>query len=386
MEAIELSVIMPCLNEERTLGTCIDKARACIERLGIRGEVIIADNNSTDSSADVARAHGARVVPAVQPGYGAAILAGIDAARGQFVIMGDADDSYDFSSLAPFVESLRAGADLVIGNRFSGGIAPGAMPPLHRYLGNPLLSAIGRLFFGVRIADFHCGLRGFNRARIMALGLHCPGMEFASEMVVKAALAGYAIREVPTTLAPDGRDRPPHLRSFRDGWRHLQFLMLYSPRWLFLYPGLAIFLFGGVATLRLMRGPVTLGTVTFDIHTLLYAAATCILGLQMVVFAVLIRVIGTGFGRLPERARLARAVDHFTLERGLLFGLLAALAGLAWTAHAVWQWGQADFANLDPTVTMRQTIPAVTLLIIGVQLAISSLFLGAVQLYLASRS
>ncbi len=386
MENIELSVVMPCLNEERTLGTCIDKALACFERLGVQGEVVIADNNSTDNSASIAIAHGARVVHATQPGYGAAILAGIDATRGRFVIMGDADDSYDFSALAPFLAALRAGADLVIGNRFAGGIAPGAMPPLHRYLGNPLLSAIGRLFFGVKVADFHCGLRGFHRDRIIALGLHCPGMEFASEMVVKAALAKYEIREVPTTLTPDGRDRPPHLRSFRDGWRHLQFLLLYSPRWLFLYPGLTVFLCGVVLILLLMTGPVSIGTVTFDIHTLLYSAATCIIGLQMVVFAVLIRVIGTGFGRLPEPARLARGVDYFTLERGLVFGLVAAVTGLAWTAHAVWQWGQVDFSNLDPTVTMRQTIPAVTLLIIGVQLAISSLFLGAIQLYQASRT
>ncbi len=382
----ELSVVMPCLNEERTVAVCIDKAFAAMKACGVEGEVIVADNASTDRSVEIARAHGARVIDVAERGYGAALRHGISAARGTWVIMGDADDSYDFSDFAPFLAALRAGDDLVMGNRFAGGIERGAMPWHHRYLGNPVLSFIGRLFFDAPIGDFHCGLRGFNRERILALDLTAPGMEFASEMVVKASLAGYRISEVPTTLVKDGRDRAPHLRSFRDGWRHLQFLLLYSPRWLFFYPGLVALAAGVLLSARLAIGPIELAKVTLDIHSLLYTAALAVIGLQMLFFAVLVRLIGMGYGRLPQAAHVESLVSYFTLERGLVAGVLMMLAGLLWTGHAVWEWGQADFANLDPTVTMRHTIPAVALLIMGSQTVMSSFFLAALQRYQESRT
>ena len=259
---MELSIVMPCLNEEQTVGICIDKALASLAEMDIEGEVVIADNNSTDHSREVAERHGARVVRVADKGYGAALIGGIRAAEGTYVIMGDADDSYDFSNLKPFVEQLRDGFSLVLGNRFKGGIEPGAMPPLHRYLGNPILSFLGRLFFRASVGDFHCGLRGFNRQRMLELDLNCRGMEFASEMVVKASLANYRISEVPTTLQPDGRDRAPHLNSWRDGWRHLRFLLLFSPRWLFFYPGLLAFLVGILLTTALGIRPIQVGDVT----------------------------------------------------------------------------------------------------------------------------
>ena len=269
---------MPCLNEAETLAICVRKARGFLDASRIQGEVIVADNGSQDGSVAIALQEGARIVPVAARGYGAALLGGIADARGRYIIMGDADDSYDFSDLGTFVEQLRAGADLVVGNRFRGGIAPGAMPLLHRYLGNPILSFLGRLFFFVKIGDFHCGLRGFNRDRILALGLRTTGMEFASEMVVRSALAGYRIAEVPTTLRPDGRSRPPHLRTWRDGWRHLRFLLMYSPRWLFFYPGLALLAFGLIGTVLLLPGRFYIGSVGIDIHTFIVACISILLG------------------------------------------------------------------------------------------------------------
>ncbi|MSX34697.1 MAG: glycosyltransferase, partial [Actinobacteria bacterium] len=256
---MELSVVLPCLNEAETLAVCIRKARASMNELGIDGEVVIADNGSTDGSQDIARSEGARVVDVPTRGYGAALIAGITDAKGTFVIMGDADDSYDLSNLGPFIEALRGGAELVMGNRFAGGIAPGAMPALHRYLGNPVLTAVGRVLFRSPVKDFHCGLRGFRRDAILELDLRTTGMEFASEMVVKATLNKLTIVEVPTTLSPDGRSRPPHLRTWRDGWRHLRFLLLYSPKWLFLYPGIVVFLLGLILGGALLRGPINVG-------------------------------------------------------------------------------------------------------------------------------
>ncbi|MGQ3257417.1 MAG: glycosyltransferase family 2 protein, partial [Microbacterium aurantiacum] len=263
---LELTILMPCLNEAETLEVCIRKARGFLERSGIEGEVLISDNGSTDGSQELAARLGARVTHAPRRGYGAALINGIETARGRFIIMGDADDSYDFENLQPFVDRLREGADLVMGNRFAGGIAPGAMPPLHKYLGNPVLSGIGQLFFRPNVGDFHCGLRGFNRDRIAALGLQTTGMEFASEMVVKATLArpNYRIEEVPTTLKKDGRSRPPHLRSWHDGWRHLRFLLIFAPRWLFVYPGLVAFLLGALAVGVLAFGGIEIGGVGFD--------------------------------------------------------------------------------------------------------------------------
>src|SRR5271165_1983666 len=267
-EACEFTILMPCLNEAETLANCISKARAFIARSGCTGEVVIADNGSTDGSEAIAEANGARVVHVVERGYGSALLGGIRAARGRYVIMGDSDDSYDFSDLDAFVDKLRDGHALVMGNRFKGGIKPGAMPPLHRYLGNPVLTTVGRIFFRSPCGDFHCGLRGFDRAAILGLDLQAPGMEFASEMVVKATIHNLNIAEVPTTLWPDGRTRPPHLRSWRDGWRHLRFLLLFSPRWLFLYPGIGLMVAGAIMMAWLLPAPRTIGGVTFGIHTL----------------------------------------------------------------------------------------------------------------------
>jgi len=286
----ELTILMPCLNEAATVGSCVAKARGFLERAGIAGEVLVADNGSEDGSSALAQQAGARVVQVAERGYGAALAAGIAAARGRYVIMGDADDSYDFSRLEPFVDKLRQGYPLVVGNRFKGGIRPGAMPPLHRYLGNPVLSFVGRLFFGAGVGDFHCGLRGFDRAAVRSLDLRTPGMEFASELVVKAALAGWRIAEVPTTLHPDGRGRPPHLRSWRDGWRHLRFLLLFSPRWLFLYPGLVLLVLGVALTTALYFAPLRVFGAGLDIHSMLYASAAALLGMQLCLFALFARV------------------------------------------------------------------------------------------------
>jgi glycosyltransferase involved in cell wall biosynthesis len=382
MSAVELTVLLPCLNEARTVATCVIAARRFLMESGVAGEVLVADNGSTDGSQDLARRAGARVVHVPRRGYGAALRAGIEAARGRYVIMGDADDSYDFSALQAFVDSLRGGAQLVIGNRFRGGIAQGAMPPLHRYLGNPVLSFVGRLFFRAGIGDFHCGLRGFPREAMRRLALVSPGMEFASEMVAKAALAGLRIEEVPTTLRPDGRDRPPHLRTWRDGWRHLRFLLLFCPRWLFLYPGLALMTLGlgGFALGATgMRESFPLG-----IHSLLYMAAATVLGAQMVQLALLTKWVGIMSGVVPPQRWLTRLSPYLKLENGLLAGLLLAFVGLAWSAWLTWDWGAAGFGALDPGQTMRVAIPAVTLMILGAQVAAGSLFAGALNFSWAS--
>jgi glycosyltransferase involved in cell wall biosynthesis len=378
---MELTILMPCLNEAETLATCIRKAQSFLRDSGIFGEVVVADNGSTDGSQRIANESGARVVDVAQKGYGAALLGGIHAAHGRFVIMGDADDSYDFSRLMPFVEELRRGSDLVMGNRFRGGIAPGAMPFLHRYLGNPVLSFLGRLFFGVRARDFHCGLRGFDRERILALGLATPGMEFASEMVVKASLEKYQIAEVPTTLRPDGRSRPPHLRTWRDGWRHLRFLLVHSPRWLFLLPGFALTVLGALAMMVIAVRSVEIGGVNLDIHTLSYAGAVLVLGMQMVLFAVLTKLMGIRNGWLPDDSGAGRGLlSALTLERCLVVAALLFLAGVAMSLHAVRLWAAHDFGVLDPRETMRWVIPSVTLMAIGGQLGLAAFFLEALRL------
>jgi glycosyltransferase involved in cell wall biosynthesis len=319
---MELTILMPCLNEERTLASCIARAQGFLDRSGIAGEVLVSDNGSTDRSREVASAAGARIVPAPQRGYGAALIAGVEAARGRYVIMGDADGSYDFSALDAFVAALRNGADLVMGNRFRGGIAPGAMPPLHRYLGNPVLSFVGRLFFRSRIGDFHCGLRGFSRDAIRNLRLVSPGMEFATEMVAKASLAGLRVQEVPTTLSPDGRDRPPHLRTWRDGWRHLLFMLLFTPRWLFLFPGAFLFLAGLLGSAWLARGPMLFGSVGFGVHSMLYLSAMTILGTQLIQFAVLVKWVAVVSGMVPEPPWVAKARRVASVEAGLIAGTL----------------------------------------------------------------
>jgi len=374
---LELTVLMPCLNEAQTVGKCVDAAMRFLRNAGLQGEVLVADNGSTDDSRELARAAGARVIDVPERGYGAALLGGIRAARGRFVIMGDADDSYDFSALEPFVTALRAGADLVMGNRFRGGIAEGAMPFLHRYLGNPVLSFIGRLFFRTSIGDFHCGLRGFSRDSIQRLALVAPGMEFASEMVAKAALAGLRIDEVPTTLRPDGRGRASHLRTWRDGWRHLRFLLLFCPRWLFLYPGVALV---GVGALGLLLGlPGMPGTAWphFGVHSLLYMGASTILGVQMMVFALLTKWLAVLTGMVAEPRWMSRAASLFSVELGLLLGFGVFISGLLWSLAITLDWGRAGFGTLNPVETMRSVIPAVTLMAVGTQTAMGAAFAGA---------
>jgi glycosyltransferase involved in cell wall biosynthesis len=372
----ELTILMPCLDEAATVGKCVANARGFLQRFGIEGEVLVADNGSTDDSRAKAEQAGARVVDVAERGYGAALAAGIAAARGRFVIMGDADASYDFGRLEAFVEKLRQGYPLVMGNRFRGGIRPGAMPPLHRYLGNPVLSFLGRLLFRTRVGDFHCGLRGFDRAAVGALDLRTKGMEFASELVVKAALAGWRITEVPTTLSPDGRSRAPHLRSWRDGWRHLRFLLLFSPRWLFLYPGLALLGLGTALSAVLYFAPLRVGGAGLDIHSMLYASAGALLGIQLCLFGLFARVSAQNAGLLPRQPGLERLLGVLTLERGLLAGFAAALCGFLWSAAAFWQWREAGFGALDPRVMMRDTIPAATLMVGGMEIMLASFLLS----------
>ncbi len=378
--AVELSLVMPCLNEAATLKTCIEKAQRCLRENNIAGEIIIADNGSTDGSPALAKRAGARVVPVTRKGYGSALLGGIAAAHGQFIIMGDADDSYDFSSLMPFLARLREGADLVMGNRFRGGIKPGAMPFLHKYLGNPVLTGIGRLFFNSPVGDFHCGLRGFKKAAVEKMDLRTTGMEFASEMVVKATLLKMRIAEVPTTLSPDGRNRPPHLRSWRDGWRHLRFMLLYSPRWLFLYPGAVLMLAGIVLGLWLFPGPRAIGNVMLDVHTLLYAALAVLLGFQAIAFAAFTKVFAANSGLLPEAPRLEKLFHLITLEKGLLAGTALVLLGLGGTGYALSDWGAKAFGALEPTQTLRIVIPSVLSLALGSQIILASFFLSVLGL------
>ncbi len=376
-EPLELTIVMPCLNEAETLGTCIDKASSYLARSGISGEIIVADNGSTDGSQQIAAQHGARLVAVSQRGYGAALAGGIDAARGRYVIMGDADDSYDFSALEPFVERLRAGVELVMGNRFRGGIAPGAMPVLHRYVGNPVLTGIGRAFFDSPIGDFHCGLRGFDRAAVRSLSLRTTGMEFASEMVVKATLARLRIAEVPTTLSPDGRSRPPHLRTWHDGWRHLRFLLMYAPRWLFLYPGLVLVGFGLLACGLVLPGPLRIGSVVFDVHTLIIGMTAILVGTQVLIFFLLAKqyAIDAGLLRMGPKYHAFRRL--VTLERGMVLGGSLAALGTLGILGAVVVWGDESFGPLDYTHMMRLLIPAVTSLAVGVQVIMAS-FLSSI--------
>ncbi|HEY0142007.1 MAG TPA: glycosyltransferase family 2 protein [Thermoanaerobaculia bacterium] len=375
-EELEVSIVMPCLNEAETLAVCIRKARSMFAAHGVRGEVIVADNGSTDGSQEIARAEGARVVNVADKGYGNALRGGILEARGRFVLMADADDSYDFAGSFPLVAKLREGFDLVMGNRFRGGIEPGAMPPLHRYLGNPVLTAIGRLFFRSPVRDFHCGLRGFTKAAFERMELRTTGMEFASEMVVKASLLDMRIAEVPVTLTPDGRSRRPHLRTWRDGWRHLRFLLLYSPRWLFLYPGLALMVIGAAAGLWLIPGPREVNGVGFDIQTLLYAGVAVLLGFQAVVFAVFTKVYAISAGLLPQDRRVERVLRLITLEAGLIIGFLLVMFGLGGSLFAVGVWGKSDFSALNPSESMRIIVPSVVALTLGAQVILSSFFLS----------
>ncbi len=375
----ELTVLMPCLNEAATLDTCIAKARAFLARSGISGEVVIADNGSTDGSQAIARASGARVVEVRARGYGSALLGGIRAARGRFVVMGDSDDSYDFERLEFFIEKLRDGYDLVMGNRFRGHIKRGAMPALHRYVGNPVLTTVGKLLFGSPCGDFHCGLRGVSREAMLRLDLRAPGMEFASEMVVKATLAGLRITEVPTTLSPDGRDRPPHLRSWRDGWRHLRFLLLFSPRWLFFYPGFALFAAGALGVMWLLPQPRTVSGITFDIHSLYYASLAMIIGFQAMSFWVFSKIYVVREGFVSPSTRLRWFMDAATLETGLVSGMTLVLAGVCLALVALGSWGTERFGPLSASETMRLIIPSGTMILIGLQVMFAGFFASVLE-------
>ncbi|GAA1926418.1 glycosyltransferase family 2 protein [Microbacterium aoyamense] len=379
-ESVELTILMPCLNEAETLAVCITKAQGFLARSGVVGEVLISDNGSTDGSQEIATSLGARVSHAPQRGYGAALINGIEVARGKYIIMADADDSYDFENLEPFVERLRAGADLVMGNRFQGGIAPGAMPPLHKYLGNPVLSAIGQLFFKPGVRDFHCGLRGFNAARIRELGLQTTGMEFASEMVVKASLARYRIEEVPTTLKKDGRSRPPHLRSWHDGWRHLRFLFLFAPRWLFVYPGIFAFVLGALGVGVLAFGGIQIGAVGFDVTTMVYASALCVIGYQSLLFFWLTKLYATQEGFLPTSPRYRSIVAKWTAERGLLIGLGLFVLGIVIAIVQVFRWGNLDFGEQNAAEAVRIAVPSALAIMLGFQTMMMSVFSGVLTI------
>jgi glycosyltransferase involved in cell wall biosynthesis len=377
---LELTVVMPCLNEAETLAVCVDKALAALRDNGIAGEVVVADNGSTDGSQAIAAAHGARVVPVPVRGYGAALNAGIMAARGKYVLMADADDSYEFAHIPRFLNELRNGADLVMGNRFRGGIGPKAMPPLHKYLGNPVLSLLGRVLFKAPIGDFHCGIRAFSRTSYEQLDLRTTGMEFASEMVVKSALMGQRMVEVPTTLKKDGRSRPPHLKTWRDGWRHLRFLLMYSPRWLFLIPGLVLMVVGLALMIWLLPAERPLGHVNLGVDTLAYAAAAVLLGFQLVFFAVAAKVFATTEGLLPEDPGFERWFRYITLETGLIAGALLLLTGLGIAISSVVGWAHTGYGPLPPVQMMRRTLPAMLCLMLGTEICFASFFLSLLGL------
>lgn len=372
----EVTVLMPCLNEAETIAACIAEARRGLETAGVVGEILVADNGSTDGSVRIAIESGARVVRVAAKGYGNALRGGMQAARGQYIIMGDADLSYDFSNIAPFIAALRSGADLVMGCRLPAGggrIEPGAMPWKHRWIGNPVLTFIGRLFFKCPVHDFHCGLRALSRQAFERMDLQTEGMEFASEMVIKATLRGLRIAEVPIVLRKDGRSRPPHLRSWRDGWRHLRFMLLFSPRWLLLYPGVAATLVGGAFFARLLAGPIVAGHVRFDLNTLEVAGLLLLLGYQMILFACFARIYAFTHGLLPPHPVLARAFRFFTLEKGLLAGAAALAAGLALIGFELYRWARGGFGSLDPLVSTRVIIAGRTLVSLGIQTLLFSL-------------
>ena len=377
---LELTVVMPCLNERETVGTCVRKARAALEGAGIRGEVLVADNGSTDGSTEIASVEGARVVTVGAKGYGNALKGGILEARGEYVLMADSDDSYELGHIPRFLDELRGGADLVMGNRFSGGIQADAMPFLHRYLGNPVLTGIGRLFFGSTCKDFHCGMRAFRKDSFLRMDIRSSGMEFASEMVVKASLFGMNVREVPTTLSPDGRSRSPHLRTWRDGWRHLRFLLMYSPRWAFLYPGITLMLVGAIGCALLLPGPRVAFGIGFDVHTLLYAFTAILLGFQLVSFALFTKVFAITEGLLPPDPRLNAFFRFVTLETGLLVGWVLMTLGLGGSIWAVSHWAQVRFGVLNSEQMLRIVMPAVFSFTLGAQITFTSFFLSILGL------
>ncbi len=385
---MELTILMPCLNEAETLARCIEKAKLGLQRAGVRGEIVIADNGSTDGSQVIAEKAGVRLVPVHEKGYGSALIGGVRAAAGEWIIMGDADDSYDFSDIAGFVKKFREGFELVMGCRLPAGggtIAPGAMPWKNRWLGNPTLSFIGRLFFKCPAHDFHAGLRGFTKTAFEKMDLQTTGMEFASEMVIKSTLKGLKISEVPITLHKDGRSRPPHLKPWRDGWRHLRFMLLFSPRWLFLMPGIFLSLLGIVFAARLSFGNFQLGGILFNVGTLAVACMTIIIGCQLVAFAFFVKVFAIAEGLLPDDPKLTRVFKIFTLEKGIVVGLLVLLGGIFLLAQSVWIWRMNHYGLLDPSENLRRLIPAATLVVLGIQGIFSSFFMSTLGLKTKTR-
>jgi glycosyltransferase involved in cell wall biosynthesis len=375
-ESCELSIVMPCLNEAQTIGQCIQKARTFLYYNNIDGEIIVADNGSTDDSVNIAKKLGAKVVNVEERGYGAALMGGIAAAKGKYVIIGDSDDSYDFLNLMPFLEKLREGYHLVVGNRFKAGIQKGAMPFLHRYLGNPILSGIGKLFFKSKVNDFHCGLRGFHREAYKWMDLHTTGMEFASEMVVKSIIYDLKMTEVPTTLSPLSNKRKSHLRPFNDGWRHLKFLLLYSPRWIFFYPGLFLMIAGFLVSTWIFFNP----QLSWDIHTMLYASGAIMIGFQTVIFAVFTKTFAVHEKLLPTTPQIEKILKNLTLEKGLVTGGIMVLLGLGGFIYSLIIWNDRIFFEAGITITMRLVIASVTLLVLGFQLIFSSFFFHMLRL------
>ena len=376
---IELSIILPCLNEAETLHTVLDKCFQSLDQLGVVGEVIVADNGSSDESLNIVGNSAAKLVQVTSRGYGAALLGGIASARGEFVIMGDADDSYALDDLGLFLKSLKSGNDLVVGNRFQGGIAKGAMPWLHKFIGNPILSWFGRLFFKIPIGDFHCGLRGFKTDSIRNLGLTSLGMEFASEMIVKASLAGLKIAEVPTTLKPDGRSRAPHLRTWRDGWRHMIFLLAASPRWLFLYPGLALSGLGLFGMLVTSGGEINFGKFQFYLNTYFIALGITLAGIQITLMAILVRIFSADYGILPKSKNVSLFRKYFTLERGIIVGLNLIATSVIGFILLLLNWTGSGFENLSTSNSLQITGLLVLSLISGVQILFASFFAMIIQ-------
>lgn len=377
---VELTILMPCLNEAETLAICIEKAQRFLDTSGVVGEVLIADNGSTDGSQAIAEGLGARVVPVEAKGYGAALLGGIAAARGTYIIMGDSDDSYDFSALQPFVDSLREGNDLVMGNRFKGGIRQGAMPFKNRYLGNPVLSFVGQLFFRIPVRDFHCGLRGFRAEVIRELDLRTTGMEFASEMVVKSALKGLRISEVPTTLDPDGRSRPPHLKPWRDGWRHLKFLLLHSPRWAFMTPGSILLGLGLLSALILLATPVTIGTAVLDLNSFMACCFAALIGLQMLSVGLVTRTYAGLSGFLPWSDRVSYLDRILTTDRMALAGAAVTVIGLIIFIWTFAVWAGAGFGELERAVLPKLVVSGLTLMAMGVQILVAAFLMGMLRI------
>ncbi|MCX7550547.1 glycosyltransferase family 2 protein [Xanthomarina sp. F2636L] len=376
----ELSIVMPCLNEAETIAICITKAKRFLQTNQVAGEIIIADNGSTDGSQDIAKSHDTIVVPVEEKGYGSALKGGIIAASGTYIIMADADDSYNFENLLPFLKELRAGTDLVMGNRFKGGIEEGAMPFLHKYLGNPVLSFLGRLFYKINIGDFHCGLRGFSKEAYYKMDLKTTGMEFASEMIVKSKLNNLTITEVPTTLKPDGRTRAPHLNTWRDGWRHLRFLLLYSPQWLFFIPGIILILLGIITSAIIISHPIVINNVKLDIHTLLYSSSMVLIGFQFIVFYALTKIYAVENNLLPKSNRYNKLFNYLNLETGLVIGVLFLILGVILSYYGFSIWRHSDFGELNPSETLRIIIPAVFTILLGMQVIFFSLFFSILGL------